>query len=141
MFPIGELVFRAAESSVKELGTGAYAKNILVLALAEPNSPGNRSFIAKILSAASLDLSTDTLFAEIPAETPVNCFAALDNRPQFILVFGLSPTQLGLQAAVHPYQAIMCHDATWLFADALSVLEPDPVRKKKLWEALKPLFL
>ena len=141
MFPTDELIFKAAESTVNRLATGDFAKNILVLALAEPGSAGNRAFIAKVLSAASLDLTADTFFAEVPDGMPINCFAGLSKRPKFILVFGLPPAQVGLLAAVQPYQAFHFHDATWLFADALSILEPDPVRKKKLWEALKPLFL
>lgn len=141
MFPIGELVFKAAESTVQDMADGGFAKNILVLALDEPNNAGNRAFIAKVLSAANLDLSADTLFAEIPAGTPVNCFSGLSERPKFILVFGLPPSQIGLFAAVQPYQALPFHGATWLFADSLSILEPDRDKKGKLWSVLKELFL
>ena len=141
MFPSGELVFRAAESSIPDLGNGSFARQIIVLALAEPNSPGNRAFIAKVLAAANLDLSDDAFYAEIPCDQPVNCFTGMNDRPKFILVFGLSPAQVGLQAAAPAYQPIQLHGATWLFADALSVLEPDRDKKGKLWTVLKTLFL
>jgi hypothetical protein len=141
MFPTGELVFIAAENTANELATGGFAKNILVLALDEQNSAANKAFIAKVLQAATLDLAKDALFAEVAANQPVNCFAGLAERPKFIFVFGLLPAQVGLQASVQPYQTLSFHGATWLFADALGTLEPDPARKRKLWEALKPLFL
>lgn len=141
MFPEGELIFHAAESSVSSLAEGDFAKNILVMVLSEPNSPGNKAFIAKVLSAANLDLAADTCFAEVPAGTPVNCFAGLPERPKFILVFGLPPAQVGLFAAVQPYQPLHFHGANWVFADALSILEPDRDKKGKLWNILKTLFL
>ncbi len=141
MFPNGELIFLAAENSATELATGDFAKNILVLALDEQNSAANKAFIAKVLQAANLDLAKDALFAEVAANQAVNCFAGLTERPKFIFVFGLLPAQVGLQASIQPYQTMSFHGATWLFADALGALEPDPARKRKLWEALKPLFI
>lgn len=141
MFTIEELVYRVAEVSVNDLAKGNFTKKILILALDEPNCPGNIDFITKVLSAAKLDLLEDTLFAEVSANTPINCFAGLPERPKFILVFGLQPAQVGLMALAQPYQAIDINGSTWLFADPLSVLEPDRAKKGKLWEALKGIFL
>lgn len=141
MFATEELVYRVAEASVSDLAKGNFTKKILILALSELNTPGNIEFITKVLSAANLDLLEDTLFAEIPANTPVNCFTGLMERPKFILVFGLHPAQVGLAALVQPYQTVDLNGSTWLFADSLSVLEPDRAKKGKLWEALKGIFL
>jgi hypothetical protein len=141
MFPSDTLVFLAAENTVGHVARGGYAKKILVLALAEPNSVANQAFIAKVLLAAGLQLEQDCLFAEISTDVPVNCFGGMPERPAYILVFGLPPAQTGISAAIQPYQTAHFHGATWLFADAISLLEPDPVRKKKLWEALKPVFV
>lgn len=141
MFATEELVFRVAEVPVTDLAKGNFTKKILILALSEPNNPGNIEFVTKILSAAGLALSEDTLFAEITAGTAVNCFAGLPERPKFILVFGLQPAQVGLKALAQPYQPFTINGCTWLFSDALSVLEPDRAKKGKLWEALKALFV
>ena len=141
MFPTGELVFRTANSTINDLSAGLYGKNIVVLALAEPDSEANKVFLSTVLSAAKLDLVSDTFFVEIPAGEPINCFVGLRERPKFILVFGLSPAQVGLQAAIQPYQVTLLHQVTWLFADSISQLEPDRDKKGKLWSALKEIFL
>ena len=125
MFPIGEFIYRSADTSVSDLTEGNFTKKILILALAETDSKVNRAFLAKVLAAANLDLAEDTLFGEIPAQEPVNCFTGLAERPQYIFAFGLSPAQIGLSAAAQPYQPLVLQDTTWLFGDALSVLEPD----------------
>lgn len=141
MFPSGELVFKAAESTVSDRFEGGFAKNILILALAEENSVANRAFIAKVLSAANLDLAADACFAEISEAEPVNCFSGFPERPKYILAFGLPPTQIGFSAAIQPYEALHFHGVHWLFADSISILEPDRDKKGKLWTALKTLFL
>ncbi len=141
MFATEELVFRVAEVAVTDLAQGNFTKKILILALKEPNNAGNIDFVTKVLSAAKLDLAKDTLFAQVPGDTPVNCFGGLPERPEFILVFGLQPAQVGLKALAQPYQPFTLNGCTWLFSDALSVLEPDRAKKGKLWEALKGLFL
>jgi hypothetical protein len=141
MFPTGELVFRSADSTINGLSEGLYGKNMLVLALAEADSAANKLFLAKVLSAANLNLDSDALFSEVPVGEPINCFVGLPARPKFILVFGLSPAQVGLQAAIQPYQVAHLHQVTWLFADAVSQLEPDREKKGKLWSVLKEIFL
>ena len=94
-----------------------------------------------MLSAANLDLQADALFAELNAGQAINCFAGLAQRPKYIFVFGLPPVQVGLQANVQLYQPVELQGTTWVFADALSVLEPDRDKKGKLWGILKALFL
>jgi hypothetical protein len=141
MFLTGELIFQAAENSVCKLAEGDFAKNILVVALAEPQTVENRAFITKVLSAANLDLLKDTFFVEISGSTALNCFNDLPERPKFILVFGLPPKQVGLQAAVQAYQPLQLQNTTWVFADALSILEPNRDKKGQLWTILKSLFL
>jgi hypothetical protein len=141
MFPTGELLFCAADNSVLELGNGKFAKKILLVALAEPNSNANQAFISKVLQAANLDLQNDALFVEVPENAAVNCFNGLAERPQYIFVFGLTPKQVGLQTFVPPYQSLQLNGSTWLFADSLANLEPDREKKGKLWVALKALFL
>lgn len=137
-----ELVFLAAEKSALADAKGGFARKVAVLALAESTNPANFDFLSKVLSAAQLNLETDTLFAEIPdGETRILAPDLQEYRPQYILVFGLSPSDLGLSFEVQAYQILNFYGCTWLFADRLSTLEPDKVKKGQLWAALKQIFL
>lgn len=142
MFVTDELVFIAPERGVGSFAEGQYARQILVLALDEPASPGNRDFLSKIFAAAQLDLARDSLFAQVPAREPLSMPPFVrEKRPAHILIFGLPPAQLGLTLEMRQYQATEFYGTIWLFADALSVLEPDKAKKGLLWTALKALFL
>ena len=142
MFVTDELVFIAPERGVESFAEGQYTRQILVLVLHEPASAGNRDFLAKIFAAAQLDLTRDSLFAQVPPHEPLSLPPFIrEKRPAQVLVFGLPPTQLGLTLQVRPYQAVEFYGTTWLFADALSALEPDKTKKGLLWTALKALFL
>jgi len=143
MFSPDELIFIAPERSAIELATGNFARRVWVLALAEPDSvDSNKTFLAKVLSAANLNLEKDTLFAEIPASMPIGFSTDLKSKqPEQVLVFGLPPAQLGLTLEIPSYKPVIFYGTNWLFADALSILEPDKNRKGQLWSALKQMFL
>ena len=143
MFSPDELIFIAPDRRVSDLSQGHFSRRIWVLALTEPvAAAANRDFLAKVLAAANLNLDKDTLFAEIPPSEPVHFSADLQhNKPAQVLVFGLPPAQIGLSAEFPLYRPIEFYGCTWLFADALSVLEPDKTRKGQLWACLKQMFL
>lgn len=137
-----ELLFITAEKPALAEASGGFAKQVLVLAMAEPNSAANREFLAKVLAAAHLNLAQDTLLAEIPTGEPRALAPELQLRqPKQVLVFGLSAPQLGLSIEVQTYQPFKFYGTTWLFADPLSILEPDKTKKTQLWTALKQIFL
>lgn len=137
-----ELIYIAAEKTALSNAEGNFARNVAVLALQEPNSAANREFLTKVLAAANLNLAQDTLLAEIPAQEPVSIATDLRQRkPGHVLVFGISPAQLGLSIQISLYQPTAFYGATWLFADALSTLEPDKNRKSQLWNGIKTMFL
>jgi hypothetical protein len=143
MFSPDDLIFLASERTASDLSEGGFARRMWVLALDEPAISGaNKEFLAKVLAAASLNLEKDTLFAEIPASEPVNFSTDLKRKqPEYVLVYGLPPSQLGLTIEAPLYRPVVFYGVTWLFADALSVLEPDKNRKGQLWSALKQMFL
>ena len=142
MFPPDELLFLVPERSFTDIGEGGFARRIAVVILEESPVRDDRDFLTKILAAAQIDLTKDTLLASIPAGEPIGLNSILKERQaEQILVFGISPAQLGLTIAVRPYQPVYFYGATWLFGDALSVLEPDKTKKGLLWTALKGMFL
>ncbi|MBN8679149.1 MAG: hypothetical protein J0M29_13050 [Chitinophagales bacterium] len=137
-----ELIYIAAEKTALSNAEGNFSRKVAVLALQEPNSAANREFLTKVLAAANLNLAQDTLLAEIPAQEPVSIAPDLQQRkPGHILVFGISPAQLGLSIQISLYQPTAFYGATWLFTDALSTLEPDKNRKSQLWNGIKTMFL
>ena len=143
MFSPDELIFTAPERTALDFSEGGFARQVWVLALAEPLSDAaNRDFLAKVLAASNLNLEKDTLFAEIPASESVSFSTDLQcKKPERVLVFGLSPAQLGLAIETPLYKPISFYSVKWLFADALSALEPDKNKKSQLWSALKQMFL
>ena len=142
MFFPDELLFLSPELPAPAPAAGAFARRVYVLALAEPEFPGAREFLSKVLSSVQLNLDKDTLFAEIPELMQVSFVHELKNKhPEQVLVFGVAPAQLGLHIETAHYRPLSFYGVTWLFADALSVLEPDKDKKSRLWAALKQMFL
>ncbi|MFN0036459.1 MAG: hypothetical protein ACKVUS_15445 [Saprospiraceae bacterium] len=137
-----ELLFLAAEKTALAEAQGGFARQVMVLALQEPSDAANRDFLAKVLAAANLNLAQDALLAEMPAGEPRALAPDLKERqPKQVLVFGLSPAQLGLSFEVQAYQPISFYGCTWLFAHRLSAIESDKAKKTQLWAALKQMFL
>ena len=142
MLLANELLFLTAEKTALANATGGFARNLVVLALEEPNAAANRDFLTKVLAAANLSLAQDARFAEIPANESRALAPDLNEfKPKHVLIFGLSPAQLGLSFVVQAYQPCSFYGYTWLFADQLSALEPDKNKKTQLWSALKQIFL
>lgn len=138
MFPDNTPVFIAAEKSVTELGSGGYEKYILVLVA--NGSREDRVFVSRVLAAAGLDADSDTIYADVPENMPVNCFLGLPFPPRHILLFGVTPAQAGCNARAALYVPVQFNRVTWLFSDAPSVLEPNRDKKSQLWNALKEIF-
>lgn len=142
MFSENDKVYQIPEKSLADISAGGFAKRVLIVACAEPAHPGTLDFLKKVLLAAGLDLDRDTSFAEVP-ETEEMSFLPMFKlkQPASVLVFGLSPKQLGLNAQIPLYQPTPFYGATFLFSEKRSVLEPDKTRKTNLWQALKQVYL
>ena len=141
MFLPDELLFLSPDHPAPSAVAGSFARRVYVLALAEPAFPGNKDFLFRVLSAVHLNLDKDTLFAEFPESMQCSFVQELKSKqPEHVLVFGATPAQLGLRIEAPLYQPLVFYGATWLFADALSVLEPDKNKKGQLWAALKQIF-
>ena len=141
MFSEKDLVFRVPERSVLDFAAGGFARRVLVVVTAGQERPADRDFLTKILAASRLNLEQDTLFACIPSGEPVSVLPAVKQKhAEHILVFGLSPALLGINAEMPLYQPRQFYGATFLFAESLDILEPDKTRKGKLWQALQQIF-
>ena len=142
MFSERDLIFRVPQQSILDLARGGFARQVWVLS-AEPEGQAEAlDFLTKILAAARLNLEKDTLFVRLPAKTQVSILPALKvKHGEYILVFGLSPSDIGLTVDIPMYHPLPFYGTTFLFADALSSLEPDKALKSKLWQALQQMFL
>lgn len=141
MFSEKDMVFSVPERPVLDFARGGFARQVAVIAAAEPGYNGARDFLKKILAATRLNLDQDTLFASVPPGEPISILPLLKQKHAgTILVFGLTPGQTGIQANIPLYLPQIFYGATFLFADALSVLEPDKARKGQLWQALQQIF-
>lgn len=120
--------------------TPMLSQKVLIL-VDEDLLPSDLLFLEKILKAVNLDIAgvdllnihgTKTIdFADVLAGKYIHHF----------FTFGVPFTRLNLDILMDRYQPIRFDGITFLMADPLPVIEADVVLKKKLWEALKKIFL
>lgn len=142
MFVNPSVVYQIPEVGLLQAAQGGFQKQVLVVAAFEAGETGKTAFLEKILAAVGMNLHKDTLFALIRPNERV-CLSTFlrDKQPQAVLVFGLAPTHLGLQAEFARYQPVRFYGAAFLWADSLATLEPDKALKGRLWTALQTMFL
>ncbi|MBU6343441.1 MAG: hypothetical protein KGS48_18230 [Bacteroidetes bacterium] len=142
LFSPDDSFFLAPEEPVIEAGLGQFARGILLLVLHEPESPGNRDFLIKILSAAQINPEKDTFWIESTNPNGLSVISFLkEKQAETVLVLGFTPQQIGLQTEIPCYIPTPFYNTIWLFSEPLSVLEPDKTRKGLLWKALQQCFL
>lgn len=103
--------------------------------------PSDVLFLEKILNAINLNVNgVDLLnvhgldgvdFAPILADKVIHHF----------LTFGVPFQRLNLDILMDRYQPVRFHGITFMMADPLAAIEGDKNLKKRLWEALKRIFL
>ncbi len=140
VFSEKDLIFAMPDEARPEEGDGSFAKRILVIHAI--GSQHELDFLSKVLAAAQLDMSRDTLrFALPPGQIFDLRGIANAKSPTHVLVFGVSPDQLGLTLNAPLYEPFEFYGAAYLFAEDLAILEPDRAKKGSLWQALRQLFL
>lgn len=133
--------FAYPDVELASLVRGQFAKRILILCTAEAERPDMQAFLTKVMGAAQVDLAQDTLWAALPATNTSWALTPLlkAKQPATVLVFGLTPAQLGWTMDVDHYQPTEVRGVSFLWAEALSTLEPDRNRKLQLWQVLKTM--
>jgi hypothetical protein len=121
---------------------GTNTKGILVV-IGDDFSEERRAYLTKILTAAKLNLVEDCLLLRGAATKNLPSFAQLKSIQPIskTLIFGLLPSDLGLNVQIPPYTPTTFLDATFLYIDKLSDIEPSPERRKALWACLQKMFL
>jgi len=125
---------------------GNYEKKIIVLTNDTENSyaddPGLQ-FLNGILAACKLDLAHIALI-NLNRHSVTYSQLKKEMRPQFLLLFGVSATQIELPFVMPEYKVQDYDHCSILIAPALQTLNRDSEEvkkeKSKLWHSLKKMF-
>ena len=109
----------------------------LLAVIGEDSSPSSREMLKKIFTACGLDELADTQTLEWSAPIALASNIAQHEHFYRVVVFGLSPNQLGAQWELPGYQWVKIGGQEWCFAERLEIIEGDMERKKRLWNELK----
>ena len=116
--------------------------NHKVLLLADEElDPSNLLFLEKILRAVNLNIDGVDLL-NLHGVKDVD-FEALvqDKKIHHFITFGVPFSRIHLDIAMDRYLPVRFFGITFLMADSLPTIEADQLLKKRLWGALKQIFL
>ncbi len=98
-------------------------------------------FLKKVLQSVQLDFDQDVLSFMGDATTSFSVSDLYQTTSiTKVLVFGLPPSQIGLQLHLSKYQAYPINNRTYLFADRLPDIAANKNLKGHLWKGLQELF-
>ncbi len=141
MFHRSTPTYEIRETGLSPLPKEMLSRQVWIAVLYRDEASVDTTFLEKILSAVGLRLHKDVLFLPLFQEDFIPMGRLLKSKqPNTVMVFGATPFQLGLQVAASRYEPSKLGGATFLWADALSVLEADRHLKSQLWNAMKVLF-
>jgi hypothetical protein len=98
-------------------------------------------FLEKILKSVNLDIAGAELLNVHGSKTLDFAEVLRGKYIHHFFTFGVPFTRLDLDILMDRYQPVRFEGITFLMADPLPVIEADVALKKKLWEALKKIFL
>ncbi len=113
----------------------------VVLLKATESSDKDKELLSKMLGAVKRSMDDTTLITVSEEEQGQSIAGLFENHAiQQILVFGISPKDLGLNIKARLYQPQTMHDKQILFSHGLPAIIQKPEYKKPLWEALQQVF-
>ncbi|CCH00637.1 hypothetical protein FAES_2628 [Fibrella aestuarina BUZ 2] len=128
------------EPIVRRPATPMLSQKVLIL-VDEDLLPSDLLFLEKILKAVNLDIAGVDLL-NIHGTKNIDFTEMLSGKYiHHFFTFGVPFTRLNLDILMDRYQPVRFDGITFLMADPLPVIEADVALKKKLWEALKKIFL
>lgn len=116
------------------------SQKVLIL-VDEEMRPSDLLFLEKILKAVQIDIQGVDLL-NVHGTSNVNFSELLQGKYiHHFFTFGVPFSRINLDILMDRYQPIRFDGITFLMADSLPAIETDVALKKKLWEALKKVFL
>jgi hypothetical protein len=126
--------------------SGQNEKHILILVDWGNDQETLEPFLEKILAAVDLQLKIDThVLSTTAGKTPGFALLRQKYNIKYVLMFGGSPSQLGLQFVLPRYTPTSLQTCTFLYSDSLKDIyeERQQGGKQKsgaLWQCLKSIF-
>ncbi|MEZ0607514.1 hypothetical protein ACAW74_03310 [Fibrella sp. WM1] len=138
--PAQPMVSSPPEPVVRRPATPMLSQKVLIL-VDEDLLPSDLLFLEKILKAVNLDIAGVDLL-NIHGTKNIDFAEMLTGKYiHHFFTFGVPFTRLNLDILMDRYQPVRFDGITFLMADPLPAIEADVALKKKLWEALKKIFL
>ena len=127
--------------------SGKNEKQVLIVIQANNSLAKDlEQFLSKIMQAIGFKLNEDTLILKVKEGSSLS-FAELSQKHQIqqVIVFGISPSKLGLNFHRRMYFPFQCGEFSFLFADDLNKIYEERQQGGKkmagqLWNALKVMF-
>ena len=136
MFSDKELILIADDKNADLKVSGAGEKGIFLFVAYENEMESLISFLSKILEALKIDLEKDTCLTILK---PNDNFSFFQNHQEakHLFLFGVNPSQIGLNINLGNYKLIHLNKLKVLKSDALSSIQKDEKLKRILWNCLK----
>lgn len=126
---------------------GKGGRGIFIVYEADSSEQAQLDYLEKILAAAKIDMEQDVNILAVPPDGSIQLNpTAFSSTPQYILLFGVKPKQLGLNYQLPTYHPVTYQGATYLWVDSLATIQEERLAGKNqkagaLWLALKQIFL
>ncbi len=112
------------------------AKRVVLSVCAVSESTESKVMAHNVVKACGLDPEEASHLLELDEATSFHT-ALAESQVRYVLVYGLSPKQVGLQWSVQPYTWIKDGARLWCFAERLTLINNDLQRKRRLWSCMK----
>ena len=99
------------------------------------------NFLLGILSACKLSMEDVAIININKNKTVTYKSIEAELKAEKIILFGVSPAQIGLPLEFPFYQVQQYNNQTYVTADLLQHIEKDKAEKTKLWNCLKQIFI
>ena len=111
---------------------------VMLSVLPEGTPPEAIEMLRKVCGACGLEVDREA--ALMPIAGPTALAAALrdlDAAPAYVVVYGLSPAQVGSAWSAAAYAWLADGPTHWCFVEAPAIIAADPQRKRRLWDCLQ----
>ncbi|MCB0665919.1 MAG: hypothetical protein KDC80_08870 [Saprospiraceae bacterium] len=132
-------IYDLPQGSIKKLDGSTNNKFWILQSDSEANESALQTFLEKILQAIDLDPNKNLcLFSLSPDEdSSLSSLLETVTTPKTIIIFGLSPGNLGMSTRFLPYHLFKLKGNTFLLCDELRSIQSDSNKKRDLWDSLQ----
>ncbi len=141
MFSESDILIVTNDQWLSKVDRTLRTRKVWVLVSGNASGQSEMEFLKKVLAAIQLDLDKDACLITVAAGDVLSISSLYEGaKPEKTLVFGLKPTDIGINIQLKTYIPTTYYGSSWLFSDDLSALESDKQKKGLLWAALKAMF-